>query len=251
MSTALNANMNAAIQAKGLNGATITNPGMVWFDATVVTRREVAGTVHLEIDVPHEVKASFDHPGQYLHLKVGEVHGPFAPATAPKGHGPLEVLFKPGTPLTDLLEKIPAGATLQASTASGAGFPLEAAKGRPLLLIASGTGQAPMRSVIDSVRRHRAEYGPVTLLLGLRDIEHLAFPGDEAAWQAEGVDVHLTLSRGGDGWKGRTGRVQLHLPHGDLSRTIAFVVGQRAMVAEVVDELVKRGMPREQIFLNV
>ncbi len=224
---------------------------MDWFDATVIARRVVAGTVHVELEVPDAVKASFQRPGQYLLVKAGEASGPFAPASAPGESGPLELLFKPGTPLTDRLASLGVSATLQVSKASGAGFPLSEAKGRPLLLVAVGTGQAPMRSVIESVRRHRAEYGAVTLLLGVRDSEHLAFSDEQHAWERDGIEVHVTLSRGAAEWKGRKGRVQLHLPSGDLSKTVAFLVGQREMVAEVAAELDRRGLPVKQIFLNV
>jgi NAD(P)H-flavin reductase len=222
---------------------------MDWFEATLVSRRVVAGTV--QVDVPETVKASFTAPGQYLMVRVADVHGPFAPASAPRTAGPLELLFKPGTPLTDALERLPQGGRLQVSQAGGSGFPLEKAKGRPLLLVAVGTGQAPMRSVIESIRRDRAAFGPVTLLLGVRDADHLAFSSDEAAWAKDGIVVHVTLTAGGAAWKGRIGRVQLHLPNGDLRETIAFIVGQRAMVEDVVTELHRRGMPRGHIFLNV
>ncbi|MBL8953186.1 MAG: NAD-binding oxidoreductase [Myxococcaceae bacterium] len=224
---------------------------MVWFDATVLARREVAGTVHVELTVPEVVRASFQRPGQYLLVKTGEVHGPFAPASAAGETGPLELLFKPGTPLTDALGALQKGAAVQVSLAAGLGFPLERAKGKALLLVASGTGQAPMRSVIESVRRHRADYGPVTLLLGVRDSEHLAFAAEQHAWEEAGIELHVTLSQGSAAWEGRKGRVQLHLPAGDLSGTVAFLVGQREMVAEVGAELERRGLPRKQIFLNV
>src|SRR5215510_3163226 len=98
ISTRVRASRNAAIHAKGFNGFTISTRAMNWFEATVSSRREVAGTVHLELEVPREVKASFVAPGQYLMLKVGKVAGPFAPASAPGTQGPLELLFKPGTP---------------------------------------------------------------------------------------------------------------------------------------------------------
>lgn len=224
---------------------------MVWFEASVLARREVAGTVHLELEIPDPVKVSFERPGQYLLVQVGALHGPFAPASAPAEPGPLELLFKPGTPLTDALHALRGGAKLKVSLASGIGFPLAEAKGKTLLLVASGTGQAPMRSVIESVRRHRAEYGAVTLLLGVRDSEHLAFADEHHGWEQDGIEVHVTLSRGEAAWQGRKGRVQLHLPAGELSKTVAFLVGQREMVAEVATELQRRGLPRKQIFLNV
>jgi NAD(P)H-flavin reductase len=224
---------------------------MDWLDATVESRRQVAGAVRLFLDVPPPVRASFTAPGQYLHLKVAAHDGPFALACAPNAPGPLEVLFKQGTVLTDALAKLQPGATLQVSKAFGAGFPLEKARGRPLLLIASGTGQAPMRSVIESVRRERSAFGRVTLVLGVRSLEHLAYVGEHPKWETDGIEVHVTLSQGSSDWKGRTGWVQGHLPTGDLKPTIVFIVGQRAMVDEVKTALGARGVSLEQVFLNV
>jgi NAD(P)H-flavin reductase len=224
---------------------------MDWFDASVESRLEVTGAVRLFLEVPAEVRASFVAPGQYLHLKVGSAHGPFAPACAPQAPGPLEVLFKTGTVLTDALAALMPGARVQATRATGHGFPLEKAKGRPLLLVASGTGQAPMRSVIESVRRDRRAFGKVTLLLGVRSYEHLAYASEHAAWEADGIDVNVTLSQGASTWKGRTGWVQSHLPQGNLEDTVAFVVGQRQMVDDVKATLTGRGLPRGQVFLNV
>src|SRR4051794_27385220 len=156
---------------------------MDWFDATVETRRQVAGAVRLLLDVPAPVRAPFTAPGQYLHLKVGSLDGPFALAGAPHAPGPIEVLFKHGTPLTDALAKLLPKAALHVSKVSGPGFPLDKARGKGLLLIASGTGQAPMRSVIESVRRDRKSFGRVTLVLGVRSLEHLAYVGEHPRWE--------------------------------------------------------------------
>jgi sulfhydrogenase subunit gamma (sulfur reductase) len=224
---------------------------MDWFDAIIESRQSISGAVRLFLGVGAEVRASFTAPGQYLHLKVGHAHGPFAPASAPFSEGPLELLFKTGTPLTDGLEALAVGQTLQVTRAEGHGFPLEKAKGHPLLLVASGTGQAPMRSVVESIRADRRAYGPVTLLLGVRSYEHLAYTSEHPAWEADGIDVHVTLSQGPASWKGRTGWVQRHLPHGHLEDTVAFLVGQKAMVEEVRAALAGRGLPRGRVFLNV
>jgi NAD(P)H-flavin reductase len=224
---------------------------MDWFDATVQSRHTVAGAVRLFLDVPEAVHATYRAPGQYLHLKLGSAHGPFAPASAPGTRGPLELLFKHGTPLTDALAALKKGELVQVSKATGVGFPLERARGKSLLLVASGTGQAPMRSVVESVRRDRKAFGEVTLLLGVRSLEHLAYANEHAQWEADAISVHVTLSQGTTAWTGRTGRVQQHLPDRGLSNTVAFLVGQKAMVDEVESALTRRGLPRGQVFLNV
>ena len=224
---------------------------MDWFDATVSGRHKVAGGVRLFLEVPAAVRASFTAPGQYLHLKVGTAHGPFALASAKGAQGPLELLVKDGTPLTDAIGALPKGATAQVSEATGHGFPLECALAKPLLLVASGTGQAPMRSVIESIRRERKAFGKVTLLLGVRSSEHLAYADEHPGWEADGIEVHVTLSQGHAAWKGRTGWVQLHLPMSGLEQTVSFIVGQKAMTDDVTTALTQRGLPKDRVFLNV
>jgi sulfhydrogenase subunit gamma (sulfur reductase) len=224
---------------------------MDWFTATVEARLEVAGAVRLFLEVPDPVRASFTEPGQYLNAKAGTAHGPFALACAPNEQGPLEIFFKRGHPLTDALADLSVGSHLQVTRAEGQGFPLERARGLDLLLVGSGTGQAPLRSVVQSVRRDRKRFGKVTLLLGVRSTEHLAYTSEHPLWEADGVDVHVTLSQSPATWSGRTGWVQQHLPSGDLIRTVAFLVGQKAMTDDVTAALRQRGLPAEQIFLNV
>jgi NAD(P)H-flavin reductase len=224
---------------------------MDWFDANVQSRGRAGSAIRLFIDAPLAVRESFTAPGQYVHLQVGQTRAPFAPASAPGAKGPLELLFKPSTPLGDALAVLEPGAALKMSKMTGPGFPLEKAKGHRLLLIASGTGQAPMRSVIESARLNRAAYGPITLLLGVRAPEDLAFEPQHEHWQADGIDVHVTLSQGATGWTGRTGWVQSHLPTSGLKESVAFIVGQKAMVDTVTAALIERGLPQSHVFLNV
>ena len=52
------------------------------------------------------------------------------------------------------------------------------------------------------------------------------------------------------GWQGLTGYVQAHLGDTRLSNAVAFLVGQKAMVQGVSDELTRRGLPASAIHLN-
>ena len=52
-------------------------------------------------------------------------------------------------------------------------------------------------------------------------------------------------------WQGLRGFVQEHFKEEKWADAAAFVVGSNPMVQAVTAELVKRGMPRERIFLNL
>ncbi len=83
---------------------------------------------------------------------------------------------------------------LLTSRALGAGFPVEEARHRSLLLAATGSGVAAMRPVI----KHRVAVGDgerTELLLGVRSALDVPLQQEIARWRSEGVRVTLCLSR--------------------------------------------------------
>ena len=83
-----------------------------------------------------------------------------------------------------------------------------AAESQPLLLIAGGTGIAPLRSVVLD-RLERAHAAPMSLVYSARGIDEFAF-GDEleALHRAGRLTLHCTVTRDdASAWPGRTGRV--------------------------------------------
>jgi len=121
---------------------------------------------------------------------------------------------------------------------------------RDILLVGTGTGVAPFRSIL------RAELGKstrhFTLIFGTRhestllyDAEFKSFaeqyPGQFQYWP--------TLSRPEPGWTGRTGYVQTHLDEaiGERRDLDILVCGLKLMVDEVRGRLKASGFDRKQI----
>ena len=147
--------------------------------------------------------------------------------------------------------KLEPGAQVQSRRPEGRGFPLVQARGRNLLLFATGSGISPIRSVIESVRQERSAYGRVTLYFGARTPQAFAYEDELQHWEAAGIRVVRTVSQpGASGWQGLTGYVQAHLGEVPVEDTLAFVCGQSGMVQGVMDALRTRGLPREAIHLN-
>lgn len=192
-------------------------------------------------------------PGQYVRLALPqEEEGVFAIASAPEPFATRwEFLLKSGSPLPEQLMRLRPGDRVQASRPEGRGFPLERARGRPLLLFATGSGISAIRSVIESVRQERAAYGPATLYFGARTPRAFAYEQELRHWEGSGIRVVRTVSQpGASDWQGLTGYVQAHLSEQPIENALAFVCGQSSMVQGVIEALLARGVPREAIHLN-
>ena len=134
------------------------------------------------------------------------------------------------------------GEELQCSGPYGS-FHLHDDPERDLLFVGTGTGIAPLWSMINSLLE-RSSSQPITLLWGLRsepDIYYL----EELQQQADrhsNFAFTLTLSQPGQTWRGKKGRVT-HLlqefPHVD--HLAVYVCGNRKMVAEVAGLLRHKG----------
>ena len=122
------------------------------------------------------------------------------------------------------------------------------------IFIATGTGVAPFRSILQA---HVKKGSPrFTLLLGSRYEENLLYPDEfhELAEQHPQFDFVPTLTRPGKNWSGRTGRVQQHLAEvidgrsADSDHALNFYLcGMHEMVDEVRSILKDAGYDRKQI----
>ena len=121
---------------------------------------------------------------------------------------------------------------------------------RDAVLVATGTGIAPFRAylnwpaVIASGCR-------ITLLYGARFEPGLIYREEFEALQTRraGFTFLPCLTRPGDDWRGRVGRVQQHLDEALDGRTDVdiYICGLRAMVDSVREILKAKGFPRQQI----
>lgn len=189
-------------------------------------------------------------PGQYALMGwQRDSLAPMALASVP-GLRPLEVLIGSATPEEEAAMLDDTG-PLWASDPQGRGFPLERARGRPLLLFAGGSGIGAIRAVVEALLPARDAYGPVTLYYGVRAPELLCFRDRFEGWRRHGVDVVEVVSRD-PSFGGSRGHVQDALPDtiANAPEALAFVCGRPEMEHDVTRALVARGVPEGQVFRN-
>jgi len=120
---------------------------------------------------------------------------------------------------------------------------------REIVMIATGTGIAPFRSMLRTYLP--AGLPQTTLLFGVRHEHNLLYRGEfeEMAARFPGFQFWPTLTRPESGWRGRTGRVQEHVTEALAGRidVDVFLCGLKEMVDEVRALLKATGLDRKQI----
>lgn len=126
-------------------------------------------------------------------------------------------------------------------------------KEREAIFVATGTGVVPYRPML--LQSGYLDQGTkATLIFGARYAEGLMFRSDfEAlASRLENFTFVPTVTRPGEDWQGRTGRVQplLWEALGDRTDVDVYVCGLKEMVESVREELKLRGLDRKQIIVE-
>jgi len=147
-----------------------------------------------------------------------------------------------------LVEDVQAGDAFEVRGPIGGHFTWSVDERGPLLLIAGGSGLAPLMAML----RHRAARGSMVeahLLVSARSEDNLLYRAELPTLQpAEGLHIHVTYTRSTPaGWDGFSGRVDA-----DMLRAVApppaamprcFVCGPTPFVEHVANLLVDAGYP--------
>lgn len=156
--------------------------------------------------------------------------------------------------VTSCLARLQVGDTLALRGPYGKPWPIRELLGRDVILMAGGIGLAPLRPVIYELLARRSEFGELTLLMGARTAEGLLYRGEYSAWEARGIDVHLTVDRADGGWSGNVGVVPLLLDRLKLPRpekTSVLTCGPEVMMRYAALGAVDRGVTADQIWISL
>ena len=136
----------------------------------------------------------------------------------------------------------------------GSSWPLDVSRGKDVCIVAGGIGLAPLRPVLYSILRERKEYGRVILLYGARSPLDLLYRVELEDWAKEyNAEVLVTVDRGDSSWKGHIGVVTNLFSYIklDARATVAYVCGPETMMKYTLDELERRGLAEDQVYLSM
>jgi len=194
-------------------------------------------------------------PGQVAALRAGgadERSFYFAFASAPEDEE-LEFLVKRAGDDGRSLYHLRAGDTVALTGVVGHGFPLDTHRGKDLIMIAMGTGVAPLRSTLRHALSRPDDFGQLVVLYGARTPDDFCYRDETETWKAAGVELRQVVSKpDGYEWAGSTGYVQSLLDHvlPSLNEPVALICGSPEMITHTRDRLQEMGLAPEGILTN-
>jgi len=131
-------------------------------------------------------------------------------------------------------------------------WPLDAAAGRDVVVVAGGIGLAPLRPVIDALLAQRKRYGAISLLYGGRTPAELLYTDELDRWGHE-LDVAVTVDAPMPGWGGPVGVVTKLIARAELDpdRTVAMMCGPEVMMRFAATALQQRGVRADAIWVSL
>ena len=193
-------------------------------------------------------------PGQFVMVwafGVGEV--PISVSGPPEQPGePVVLTVRDVGAVTHAICDSELGSTLGLRGPLGNSWPVEAAEGGDVVVVAGGIGLAPLRPVVLHTLARRPSFGAVSVLYGARTPGDLLYTDELAAWGRE-LSVEVTVDAADTSWTGRVGVVPKLLEQAEFrsEAATAFVCGPEVMIHFTVEALRARGVPDERIYLSL
>jgi len=219
-------------------------------DARVVAVTPLAGRV-VQLDLA--VEGAFPYlAGQYVHLHVpgAGVTRSYSMAGRPGADAPLSFqvkLLEAGAMSDYVASRARPGDTVRLEGPFGH-FYLRMPS-RPILMVAGGTGLAPMLAMLDALVHAGAPTVPVILLRGAQSPDEVYGDPHLQALAARGlaVDVRTVVVAGDAGWRQPTGHVTDHLQAADAIDRDVYLCGPPAMIEAARTKLAGFGVPASRV----
>ena len=235
-----------AAQGEGLRLHTVTVKKVIW---------ETDDTFTLQIDLGAMGETFSFLPGQFNMLYVfglGEAAISIS-SDASQGGMLAHTIHRVGNVTTGLAQ-VKRGDVIGLRGPFGSAWPITAARGKDVCIVAGGIGLAPLRPVMYAMLRERTAFERIILLYGARSPLDLLYRVELEEWAKEhNVEVLVTVDRGDSSWKGYIGVVTSLFSYIklDARATVGYVCGPETMMKYTIDEMERRGLAEDQIYLSM
>ena len=235
-----------------------------WYDGRVIRIADESSTTRrfwIQVD---EIERFDFRAGQFVTFdlpiseKRRERWRSYSIASAPDGTNIFElciVHLEGGRGTTYLFEEVKEGSILSFKGPDGV-FTLPKNLDREIVLICTGTGVAPFRSMLGALKESGGPKQPLHLIFGTRHEEGILYREEMETlakeWPNFRFDVALSREKDWDGYQGYVHQVyQEHYPEVDADR-LFLLCGWQNMVDEAVDRLTeKMGYAKQQVVFEL
>jgi NAD(P)H-flavin reductase len=226
-----------------------------WPGVVEQVTKETPDTFTLRVSREDDAEQNAFQPGQFSMLwvfGVGEL--PISISGDPADREQLVYTVRSVGKATHALVSQKPGTGIGIRGPFGTGWPMEAAQGRDVIIIAGGIGLAPLRPAIYEVLRNRDRYGRLVVLYGARSPRELLYRKELAAWARQpDTQVLVTVDYGGLGWHGHVGVVTTLFKYARLqpSKSVAMICGPEIMMRFVTRQLEEHGVTAANTYLSM
>lgn len=195
-------------------------------------------------------------PGQYLNILLDDGRSrsfSMSGATAQQGQVQLHVREIEGGRFTQSeLPALPVGQRLQVQLPMGT-FYYHERDWRPMIFMATGTGIAPIRAILESLLDDE-DCPPVHVYWGMRRVEDLYLAQEFEQWASRLCDFNFTpvLSAPDSSWTGKTGYIQdaVCADYDDLSEHAFYLCGAPLMIQDARKKLLAQQADSRYIYAD-
>jgi NAD(P)H-flavin reductase len=216
--------------------------------------RELSDTVTLELTPLSGERPEYE-PGQFNMLYVFGVGEAAISISGDPGQGGsfIHTVREVGA-VSRAIASLGAGAVAGVRGPYGTGWPVDAAEGLDVVIVAGGLGLAPLRPAIYRVLANRKNYGRVSVLYGSRNPGDILYRHELEQWRRRlDVDISVTVDHADQSWHGNVGVVPSLIRRAsfDPHEAIAMVCGPEIMMRYTVNALQSAGVSDDRIFLSM
>ncbi|MBN1381977.1 MAG: FAD/NAD(P)-binding protein [Deltaproteobacteria bacterium] len=150
-------------------------------------------------------------PGQFAELSIyGKGESPIGIASSPTQPGYIEFTVQKAGVVTSALHAMEEGAKMGVRGPLGNSWPIEYLEGKNIVIVGGGFAFTTLRSLLNYMiyEENRKRFGKITVVYGARSPGLLIYKDELEAWgKRDDVNLHVTVDKGDETWKGKEGFV--------------------------------------------
>ncbi len=160
--------------------------------------------------------------------------------------------------ITKGMMKLKAGDKVGIRGPFGTAWPLEAAKGKDVIIVTGGLGNAPLVAATEEILKNRESYGKLRVLHGIRSSDLLIYEEMYQRWHnSPNTKVMMATSNqepiDNGKWLWAKGFVTSFVPELDVdfSNCVVMTVGPEPMMLAVAKSFIAEGVSPEHVYVSL
>ncbi|CEN21469.1 anaerobic sulfite reductase subunit AsrB [Paraclostridium sordellii] len=208
---------------------------------------------HTEIEWTFRTKCNSKGvlPGQFYEISIPK-YGESPISVSGTGKDYIDFTIRKVGKVTDEIFSYKVGDKFFLRGPYGNGFDISLYEAREIVVVAGGSGLAPVRGIMDYYYDNFEKCKSCKLIVGFKSPKDILFKDDLKRW-SEKLDVIVTVDGAEEGYEGHIGLVTKYIPSleiKNIDNVSAIVVGPPMMMKFTVGEFLKRDLDEKNIWVS-